>query len=215
MNSSIVIADDHPLYRTALVQTIQSFGTNSDSVECIACSSLNEVHDCLKQQEVNPDLVLLDLHMPGINGFSGLIDLRATFPQTPIAIISGDDNQKAINRAQQLGAVGFISKSLEAEQLQRVINKLLDGDSIFDKTTNTEDIEWQECARQLATLTPHQFRVFNMLSQGLLNKQIAYDLEITEPTVKSHVTAILRKLGLRKRTEVILLSQKFESLSEA
>jgi len=149
--------------------------------------------------------------MPGANGFGGLVNLRGCFPEVPIAMISGDDSQKAVSCAEQLGAIGFISKSLSAEQLQTVITGLLDGKPWFDKTANEEDRELQDIARRLASLTPHQFRVFVMLSQGMLNKQIAYELGITEPTVKSHVTAILRKLGLRKRTEVILLSQKFES----
>lgn len=210
MTVKIIIADDHPLFRSALIQTIENFTNLPQQVECISCNSLAEVHNYL-ESDVDPDLVLLDLHMPGTNGFAGLVNLRGCFPEVPIAMISGDDNPKVVAHAEQLGAIGFLSKSLDASELERVIGDLLMGKPWFDKASNEEDEELQEIARRVASLTPHQFRVFSMLSQGMLNKQIAFELDITETTVKSHVTAILRKLGLRKRTEVILLSQKFES----
>ncbi len=210
MTVRIIIADDHPLFRSALIQTINNFSDQDEPIECISCNSLEEVHQHL-ESDVEPDLVLLDLHMPGTNGFAGLVNLRGCFPEIPVAMISGDDNQKVISHAEQLGAIGYISKSSDAAQLELVIRGLLAGKPWFEKTDDTEDKELQEIARRVASLTPHQFRVFTMLSQGMLNKQIGFELDITETTVKSHVTAILRKLGLRKRTEVILLSQKFES----
>ncbi|MFL0801676.1 MAG: response regulator transcription factor [Agarilytica sp.] len=210
MTVRIIIADDHPLFRSALIQTISNFTQPQQPIECISCNSLEEVHNCL-ESDVDPDLVLLDLHMPGTNGFAGLVNLRGCFPEIPIAMISGDDNPKVVSHAELLGAIGFLSKSLDATQLESVIIGLLQGQPWFDKSNSEEDEELQEIARRVASLTPHQFRVFSMLSQGMLNKQIAFELDITETTVKSHVTAILRKLGLRKRTEVILLSQRFET----
>ncbi len=210
MTVKIIIADDHPLFRSALIQTIENFSNLPQQVECISCNSLTEVHNYL-ESDVDPDLVLLDLHMPGTNGFAGLVNLRGCFPEVPVAMISGDDNPKVVTHAEQLGAIGFLSKSLDAAELERVIGDLLQGKPWFDKSGSEADEELQEIARRVASLTPHQFRVFSMLSQGMLNKQIAFELDITETTVKSHVTAILRKLGLRKRTEVILLSQKFET----
>lgn len=210
MTIKIIIADDHPLFRSALIQTINNFSTLPQKIECISCNTIKEVHSYL-ESDVDPDLVLLDLHMPGTNGFAGLVNLRGYFPEVPVAMISGDDSQKVISHAEQLGAIGFLSKSLDANELEKVIGDLLQGKPWFDKTISEEDAELKDIARRVASLTPHQFRVFSMLSQGMLNKQIAFELDITETTVKSHVTAILRKLGLRKRTEVILLSQKFET----
>ena len=209
MTATIVIADDHPLFRTALTQILSTFQI-AGGVTCIACASLADVHQRLEEEGLEPDLVLLDLHMPGANGFAGLINLRGCFPQVPIAIISGDDSQQAVSAAEQFGAIGFISKSLEPGPLRDAITDLLKGKRHFDHGGNEQDQALKDIAARLATLTPHQFRVYALLSQGMLNKQIAYELSITEPTVKSHVTAILRKLGLRKRTEVILLAQKFE-----
>ncbi|MFL0810659.1 MAG: response regulator transcription factor [Agarilytica sp.] len=210
MTLHIIIADDHPLFRTALIQTIENFSNLPDNIQCISCNTIEEVHKYL-ESDVDPDLVLLDLHMPGTTGFAGLVNLRGCFPEVPVAMISGDDSPKAISHAEQLGAIGYVSKSLDADELEKVIGDLLEGVPRFDKTIDEEDEELQEIAKRVASLTPHQFRVFSMLSQGMLNKQIAFELDITETTVKSHVTAILRKLGLRKRTEVILMSQKFES----
>ena len=202
----LLLADDHPLFRAALKQTLVQSKLVIEAA-CVECESLSAVQKLL-EEGLEPDLILLDLHMPGTLGFAGLVSLRGCFPETPIAIVSGDDSMARVTRAEQLGASGFISKSLSPAELELGISRLLAGDLWFDKVIAHDEPEVDDVAERIASLTPHQFRVFSMLCEGLLNKQIAYELEIAEPTVKSHVTAIMRKLGVRKRTEVILLAQR-------
>lgn len=205
----LLLADDHPLFRAALKQTLLASTSIAEPVTCVECETLSEVQQQL-EQGLEPDLILLDLHMPGSTGFAGLINLRGCYPEIPVAIVSGDDSYSSVVRAEQLGASGFVSKASSPQDLERAIVQLLAGELWFDKTSAVSDPELDDIADRVATLTPHQFRVFSMLCEGLLNKQIGYELDIAEPTVKSHVTAIMRKLGVRKRTEVILLAQKLD-----
>lgn len=209
MSIRVIIADDHPLFRTALKYTLQG-STALSEVETIECETLADVHAQL-ESDAEPDMVLLDLHMPGGTGFGGLVNLRSCFPSIPVVMISGDDSHAVVCKAEQLGASGFISKALTPDKLQQAVATVLSGGTWFDKAAAERDPELEDIAARVASLTPHQFRVFSMVSLGLLNKQIGYELNVTEPTVKSHVTAIMRKLGVRKRTEVILLAKKLES----
>ncbi len=209
-DTKLVIADDHPLFRAALKQIVETaVSPASGALQLLEAGNIETVHQILGQH-CDVDLVLLDLHMPGAEGFSGLANLRGCFPAVPIAIVSGSDASHIRQRAADLGASGFISKSAEPEQLGQAVNALLAGEEWFPVLgpESTLDAEAADVAARLATLTPHQFRVYSMITQGLLNKQISYELNISEPTVKSHVTAILRKLGVRKRTEVIILANK-------
>lgn len=209
MGIHILIADDHPLFRAALSYTLHA-SNHLPQLQIFECQTLADVHTQL-ESNADLDLVLLDLHMPGTTGFGGLVNLRSCFPAIPIVIISGDDSHGVVCRAEQLGAAGFISKALTPDQLQQAVTTVLAGGTWFDKASADKDPELEDIAARVASLTPHQFRVFSMVSQGLLNKQIGYDLNVTEPTIKSHVTAIMRKLGVRKRTEVILLAKKLEA----
>lgn len=206
----LIIADDHPLYRAALVQTFsQAFDEQASLFEA---QSVAEVHHLLESEE-EIDLIILDLHMPGAQGFSGLINLRGCYPQIPVLMVSGNDSVDVRSKAATYGAAGFISKSCETQQLLEAMRALLAGQHWFGELPeNSDDQERDDLAKRVASLTPHQFRVFVMIAQGLLNKQIAYHLGISEPTVKSHVTAIFRKLGVRKRTELIIVAN---SLSES
>lgn len=205
----LLLADDHPLFRTALKQTLMQSAW-VDSPDCVECENLAAVQAQL-EAGLEPDLILLDLHMPGTLGFAGLASLRGCYPEIPVAIVSGDDSYERVVRAEQLGASGFISKSLPPAELELAISRLLAGDVWFEKVPADVSAEVDDVAERIASLTPHQFRVFSLICEGRLNKQIAYEMAIAEPTVKSHVTAIMRKLGVRKRTEVILLAQKLAS----
>lgn len=205
----LLLADDHPLFRTALKQTLLH-STLIDESRCVECENLPEVIVQL-EAGLEPDLILLDLHMPGTQGFAGLVSLRGCYPEIPVAIVSGDDSYARVARAEQLGASGFISKSSAPADLELAISRLLAGELWFDKQGQEIEAELDDMAERIASLTPHQFRVFSLICEGKLNKQIAYHMDIAEPTVKSHVTAIMRKLGVRKRTEVILLAQKLAS----
>lgn len=204
----VIIADDHPLFRTALVDTIRKLHPDCEMVEAHDIQSLQEVvegnSDC--------DLILLDLHMPGAHGFSGLIHLAARHAEIPVIIISAHESADIIKRAMDHGAAAYLPKSSSVDSIRAALAAVQAGDrwvpaniNLNAETSNSEELQ---LATVLSTLTPKQFRVATMLSEGLLNKQIAYELSITEATVKAHVTEIFKKLGVQSRTQAVLrLSQ--------
>lgn len=203
----IIIADDHPLFRSALQQMLETELVLSAQLSLIHADTIAAVHKALKlHPEV--DLVLLDLQMPGAQGLSGLANLRGVYPCVPIAIISASDQAYVVRQAAELGASGFIPKTLSPQDLAKAVAALLAGETWFPLVINRGERGLDQAATafalRLATLTPHQFRVYTMIAEGLLNKQIAYELSISEPTVKAHVTAILRKLAVRDRKQVII-----------
>ena len=159
------------------------------------------------------DLILLDLTMPGARGFSGLMYLRAQYPAVPVVVVSGNDDPAVIRRCMDFGASGFIPKTLDTEGMRNAITAVLKGgvwtppDVDLDAGT---DAETTALLARLATLTPQQVRVLMMLSEGLLNKQIAYELSVSEATVKAHVSAILQKLGVESRTQAVIAASKIE-----
>lgn len=199
-----LIADDHPLFRGALRQAIEGMFSHCNVVEAEDIDSLH------RQMESSPlpSLVLLDLHMPGAHGFSGLIYLNAHFPQVPVIMVSAHDTPEIIHRALDHGAAGFLSKSSQPEVIANAIGSVLAGNiwkpEGYDSRIPGSSQEEQTIAAVMASLTPQQFRVASMLAQGLLNKQIAYELNVTEATVKAHLTEIFRKLGVHSRTQAVL-----------
>ncbi len=212
--TTIIIADDHPLFRAALRQVLESsLEVAVPPLRLLEAKTVDEAHGLLAG-DLDVDLLLLDLHIPGAQGFSGLANLRGCYPDVPVAMISGSDASHIRQKAAELGACGFISKASESEQLAQATSSLLAGDTWFpqlkDGGSPALGTELAELAERVASLTPHQFRVYSLITQGMLNKQIAYELDISEPTVKSHVTAILRKLGVRKRTEVIIIANALD-----
>ncbi len=210
----ILIADDHPLFRNALRHAlVLGLGSDTKLVEVDTISNLEKS----LTDKADWDLVLLDLNMPGAYGFSGLVLLRGQYPKIPVVIISAQEEPSIVNRSREFGAVGFIPKSSPLETIQKAIEQVLEGDSWWPFPENTEDDmseEVKETSAKLASLTPQQFRVLTMVCDGLLNKQIAYDLDVSEATVKAHITAIFRKLGVRTRTQAALLLQHMESLAQ-
>lgn len=206
-DTTIVIADDHPLFRGALRRAIESMLPQAKIVEA---GGLEELTGIL-QKDPGLDLVLLDLTMPGVQGFSGLIYLRAQYPQAPVVIVSANEDPQIIRRAIEFGAAGFIPKSLEIDQIGVAIRAVLAGDFWVPPEVDlgaTDDGETADLVRRVATLTPQQVRVLMMLSEGLLNKQIAYELTVSEATVKAHVSAILQKLGVESRTQAVIAASK-------
>lgn len=203
----IVITDDHPLFRGALRQAVRSLLPDAEIVEA---GGLDELTATLGQDH-RVDLVLLDLTMPGVQGFSGLVFLRAQHPDIPVVIVSANEDPVVIRRALEFGASGFIPKSLESNQIGVAIEAVLAGDSWTPPDVDlgaAEDGEVAVLMRRLATLTPQQLRVLMMLSEGLLNKQIAYELGVSEATVKAHVSAVLQKLGVESRTQAVIASSR-------
>ncbi|MDH3579910.1 MAG: response regulator transcription factor [Hyphomicrobiales bacterium] len=206
----IIIVDDHPLFRDALRQALSDKFDNLDISEA---GSLDELSQTLEDvSEV--DLILLDLTMPGVKGFSGLMYLRAQYPEIPVVIVSANEDPGAIRRCIEFGASGFIPKSLSVDTIRGAVEVVLDGGvwTPPDMDLNASgDGETAELVSRLATLTPQQVRVLMMLSEGLLNKQIAYKLGVSEATVKAHVSAILQKLGVDSRTQAVIAVNKIEA----
>jgi DNA-binding NarL/FixJ family response regulator len=211
--TTIVIADDHPLFRGALRQAIGSILEDAQVAEAGGMEELVR----LLQNRLSPDLILLDLNMPGAQGFSGLIFLRAQHPEIPVVIVSANEDPVAVRRAIEFGASGFIPKSLETAEIGEALREVLAGETWTPPDVDlgsSEDDETAEIARRLATLTPQQVRVLMMLSEGMLNKQIAYELAVSEATVKAHVSAILQKLDVDSRTQAVITASRIGATSK-
>ncbi|MGI9386518.1 MAG: response regulator [Methyloligellaceae bacterium] len=204
-----IIVDDHPLFRDALRQALT--GCFKDLVISEA-ASLSELSEIL-EQDAEIDLVLLDLKMPGVKGFAGLMYLRAQFPEIPVVVVSSTEDLVTISRCIELGASGYIPKSQPVEAIRNAVKVVFDGGVWTPPDLDlagAEGDETSELVARLATLTPQQVRVLMMLGEGLLNKQIAYQLGVSEATVKAHVSAILQKLGVDSRTQAVIAMGKIE-----
>jgi DNA-binding NarL/FixJ family response regulator len=206
-STRLVIADDHPLFRGALREAVTSVVPATNIDEAGAFGELT----ALLEKESDIDLVLLDLSMPGVSGFSGLIYLRAQYPAIPVVVVSASDDGDTIRRSMEFGASGFIPKRFGVETLREAIGKVMNGDvwtpSDVDLSAGV-DPDMAKLRDRLITLTPQQVRVLMMLSEGLLNKQIAYELGVSEATIKAHVSAILQKLGVESRTQAVIVAAK-------
>jgi DNA-binding NarL/FixJ family response regulator len=203
----LVIADDHPLFRDALRQTVSSVAPVAKIEEAGSFEDLTS----LLERDGDVDLILLDLTMPGTSGFSGLIYLRAQYPAVPVIIVSASDDGATIRRSLDFGASGFIPKRFGVETLRDAILKVMAGNVWVPPDTDlsaASDPDMTRLRDRLVTLTPQQVRVLMMLSEGLLNKQIAYELGVSEATIKAHVSAILQKLGVESRTQAVIAAAK-------
>jgi len=203
----LVIADDHPLFRGALSEAVAGL---IEPVEIAEAGTFEEM-SALLDQDRDVDLILLDLSMPGARGFSGLIYLRAQYPSVPVIVVSANDDPSVIRRCMDFGASGFIPKTLGVDEMRRAITCVLGGEVWTPPDVDlADDVDVVSAAlmARLSTLTPQQVRVLMMLSEGLLNKQIAYALSVSEATVKAHVSAILQKLGVESRTQAVIAAGK-------
>jgi DNA-binding NarL/FixJ family response regulator len=212
--ATLIIVDDHPLFRGAMRQALS--GGLDAGMAGIGPISILEAGDFSQLQSQlldNPDidLILLDLSMPGVSGFSGLLALRAEHAAMPVVIVSANDDPSTVRRALELGASGFVPKSVGIETIREAISSVLRGDvwkpDDVDLATES-DPEIAELLKKLATLTPQQTRVLSTISRGLLNKQIAYELTVSEATVKAHVSAVLQKLDVDSRTQAVIQLSK-------
>jgi len=200
-SATVIVADDHPLIREALRHALAKL---TPPPRVLEAANLPEAMKLL-EQEGTVDLAILDLNMPGMNGFAGLAELRSSEPALPVAIVSATTDQDVVRRAMELGASGFIPKTLPLGAIAEAIHAILSGEIWLPDGEPPPASE--EMTRRLGDLTPQQLRVLAMISQGLPNKQIAYALSVGEPTVKAHVTAILRKLGVSSRTQAVIAAR--------
>lgn len=209
MPIGILIVDDHPLFVEALELVIQGAFPDAAVSKAISIETARAALD-----NGGPfDLVLLDLSMPGTRGLEGVIELRTRYPKLPIVVVSALEDPRIIHEVMQCGVAGYISKSTRGGDLGRALQDVMDGAVVVPKDyhppaaagSNASDL-----AARIATLTPQQVRVLHMLRQGLLNKQIAYDLGVGETTVKAHVSEILRKLKVASRTQAVIEASKID-----
>ena len=211
MDNSIrlIIADDHPIFRGALREAVSGLFEDADIAEAGSFEDLAK----LLERGADVDLILLDLTMPGVRGFSGLMYLRAQYPSVPIIVVSANDDPGVIRRCMDFGASGFIPKTLGTEAMRGAITRVFEGGVWTPPEIDLGaggDAETADLLTRLTSLTPQQVRVLMMLSEGLLNKQIAYELDVSEATVKAHVSAILQKLGVDSRTQAVIAASKIE-----
>jgi DNA-binding NarL/FixJ family response regulator len=207
-----LIIDDHPLFREALTSAVRMAYPDVDAVEA---RSIAEALGFLAGP-AQFDLALLDLSMPDVNGFEGLLQLRTRYPRLPVVVVSGHEDPKIIAEALSYGAAGFIPKSVRKVDLADAIRSVMEGaihvpENYDSPPADTGSADRAEMVRRLARLTPQQLRVLQMLRQGLLNKQIAFELQVGETTVKAHVSEILRKLNVYSRTQAVIEVSKLDN----
>ncbi len=211
-STRILIADDHPLVRGALAQAVAGAVPDAEIMEAGDLDGLTS----LLAAKGGIDLVLLDLAMPGVRGFSGLMYLRAEHPDVPVVVVSANEDRGVMRRCVDFGASGFIPKTTDIEAMRGAIRQVLAGEIWTPPDVDLSapaDRETADLVRRMASLTPQQVRVLMMVSGGLLNKQIAYELSVSEATVKAHVSAILTKLGVESRTQAVITAARVEGLS--
>ncbi len=207
----LIVVDDHPLFRGALKQIL------CGAIEGLTISEGGSFDDLTSAIEtgMDIDLVLLDLALPGADGLSALIQLRVRHPELPVVVVSASEAPATMRRCLQLGSLGFIPKSLSAERIREAVEVVLSGHVWTPAEIDLNSAEAEEVSElltRMASLTPQQVRVLAMLSEGLLNKQIAYKLGVSEATVKAHVSAILQKLGVDSRTQAVIAMNKIDNL---
>lgn len=208
--TAILIVDDHPLFVEALKLVIEGAFPDAAVSEATSIDSARTILDN------SPfDLVLLDLSMPGTRGLDGLIELRSRHPKLPIVVVSALEDPRIIHEVMTCGAAGFISKSMRGSELGQAIQSVMDGVVVLPKgyqppSAAAASSSVSDLTARLATLTPQQVRVLQLLRQGLLNKQIAFDLGVGETTVKAHVSEILRKLRVSSRTQAVIEASKID-----
>lgn len=207
----ILIADDHPLFREAITSVIKA---RFEGCETFEADDLEEAKEIVEQQD-DLDLILLDLNMPGMCGLSGLVSLRNDSPTIPVVIISAEDDKQIILQTITCGAVGFITKSSPREMMGEALEQILGGNVYLPSDiirTNSSQSSRERNQNEhaaisgdlLSSLTRRQLMVLECMAKGDANKQIAYNLHISETTVKSHVSSILRKLNVHNRIQAVL-----------
>ncbi|GAB5381348.1 MAG: response regulator transcription factor [Aliiglaciecola sp.] len=206
---TLLVADDHPLYRDALRSALNQ---SMSELTLLEASDLNDTLE--KAQHNDVDLLLLDLHMPGSSDLFGLIHIRKLYPELPVAVVSGLEDKNIVSKVMNTGAMGFIPKTTSSQNIALAVKTILDGEtwvpeSLANDLDDTDD-EFSALAEKVASLTPAQYKVLCFMRDGLLNKQIGFELDIAEATVKAHVTALFRKLGINNRTQAVLISSQLQ-----
>jgi DNA-binding NarL/FixJ family response regulator len=197
-NEIILIADDHPLFRQALSVMLHA---RFSTARLLEAETIPELEQVLTQQSV--DLLLLDLDIPGAQGFNTLINIRQLYPDLGVIIVSGIEDNDTINKAMYHGAAGFIPKSSTVDNMAHAITRVFAGELYTPLLCDSETTD-KAIDDKISLLTPQQNKILLMIGEGLLNKQIAHELGLTESTIKSHTSIIFLKLGVRNRTQAVI-----------
>lgn len=209
MTISILIADDHPLFREALGYIVRSVMPDSEVYEA---TNYQETKKRLEDDKF--DFVFLDLNMPDSNGLTDLALLKKTYPQIPIIVVSAHEESNIVRTCLEFNASGYIVKSSDPVEMKLAINKILSGETYrpdwIDLNNQEAEKENSIAAHQVENLTPSQLKILIEIGKGKLNKQIAYDLEITEATVKAHITSVFKKLSINNRTQAVLFVKEHQ-----
>lgn len=214
MPAHAIVADDHPIFRSALKHAVlESLGDN-----ILESSNFSETEALLTKHQ-NIELVFLDLNMPGNKGLTGLTTLRNNYPDVLVVIVSADERPDIIKKAIDLGSSGYIPKSTPLPVITHAVTQILDGqiwvpEDMLNDVQELDNSEYKTFASRIEKLTPHQFRVLQMMADGLLNKQIAYELQVSESTIKQHVSAVLNKLNFNNRTQAGVMFKSVMSTVE-
>ncbi len=210
--AAFLIVDDHPLFREALAGAVR---LAVPAAEIFEAASIESARAALTARP-DFDLMLLDLSMPGTAGVSGLAEMRAGFPRLPVLVVSSHEEPKIVREALAQGIAGYVPKSTAKQDLAAIIEDVLKGavhvpQHLRAAIEADHGIEAEEALLvRLRNLTPQELRVLLMLREGLQNKQIAYELNVAETTVKAHVSAILRKLKVYSRTKAVVEIAKID-----
>ncbi len=203
----IIIADDHPLFRQALLQILTAKLPN---VSWIEAQTIEQLNDALEQHQ-DADLLLLDLNIPGAHGFNTLIKVRSQRAQLPVVVVSAHEDEDTVVKAMEFGASGFVPKSTPVEQIFKAIREVLKGETWIPEHINLKRAAASsDIGERIRSLTPQQHKILLMFADGLLNKQIAHQLSLSEATVKAHATAIFRKLNVLNRTQAVIAIGQLE-----
>lgn len=208
----IIIADDHPLFRQALKVMLSA---QYAGVTLLEAESIEQLEPILQSDE-DSDVLLLDLNIPGAQGFSSLIKINKQYPNLPLIVVSGYEDTETISQAISHGALGYIPKSTSVDDMKVAIADVLSGERwlpAFFELPASDEVN--EAHQKIATLTPQQHKILLLFADGLLNKQIAYELGLSEATVKSHASAIFLKLGVRNRTQAVIMLNQLRIASPA
>ena len=205
MTTHIIVADDHPLFRSAIANLLQRL---VQDIQIREVDNFEALRSAISGNNSLPSLVVLDLKLPDINGLDGLLSLKKQHPELPVVIVSAYDDNQIIQQTRQYGASGFISKSLDMDEMGKGISSILDGDLCFP------DIQEEKSSTRSQSgfndLTPAQFEVLKLLKEGKPSKTMASIMGVTEATIKAHLTTIFRKLGVKNRTQAVIAANQLD-----
>ncbi len=205
-----LIIDDHPLFCDALSMTLRAF------LGIAEVDTADRLRVALEKLDAGarPDVILLDLNLPDVDGMEGLVELRQAARQVPVLVVSSLADARVISAALRAGAAGFVPKHSAREIFRAAFTALAEGRIFTPESYVAPDggdgptTPHEDAVARMSLLTRQQTRILQLICEGRLNKQIAYDLSIAETTVKAHVTAIMRKLGVQSRTQAVLLAKQ-------